>query len=178
MLLHSWEIYENYTAPLGVGWMINPGHHYGPNIEGYEYSLWGTYHFSDCFGTGVNRTIKDGTGYTSQYYPENASLYDSIETCPDNLLLFFHHVPYRHQLKSGKTVIQHIYDTHFLGVEQVQDMIQKWKQLEQNIDSYRYKNVLDRFNMQLENAIEWRDRINTYFFRHSGIQDEHSRLIY
>jgi len=178
MLLHSWEIYENYTAPLGVGWMINPGHHYGPNIEGYEYSLWGTYHFSDCFGTGVNRTIKDGTGYTSQYYPENSSLYDSIETCPDNLLLFFHHVPYRHQLKSGKTVIQHIYDTHFLGVEQVQDMMQKWKQLEQKIDSYRYKNVLDRFNTQLENAIEWRDRINTYFFRHSGIQDDQNRLIY
>lgn len=178
MLLHSWEIYENYTAPLGVGWMINPGHHYGPNIEGYEYSLWGTYHFSDCFGTGVNRTIKDGTGYTSQYFPENTNLYDSIDTCPDELLLFFHHVPYRHQLKSGKTVIQHIYDTHFLGVEQVEDMIQKWKQLEQKIDSYRYQNVLERFHMQLDNAIEWRDRINTYFYRHSGIPDEQNRIIY
>lgn len=178
MLLHSWEIYENYTAPLGVGWMINPGHHYGPNIEGYEYSLWGTYHFSDCFGTGVNRSIKDGTGYTSQYFPENTNLYDSIDTCPDELLLFFHHVPYRHQLKSGKTVIQHIYDTHFLGVEQVEDMIQKWKQLEQKIDSYRYQNVLERFHMQLDNAIEWRDRINTYFYRHSGIPDERNRTIY
>ncbi len=178
MLLNSWEIYENYTAPLGVGWMINPDHHYGPNIEGYEYSLWGTYHFSDCFGTGVNRTKKDGTGYTSQYFPENTNRYESIDTCPDELLLFFHHVPYRHQLKSGKTVIQHIYDTHFLGVGQVQDMIQKWKQLEQKIDSYRFENVLDRFNMQLENAIEWRDRINTYFLRHSGIPDEQNRKIY
>ncbi len=178
MLLNSWEIYENYTAPLGVGWMINPDHHYGPNIEGYEYSLWGTYHFSDCFGTGVNRTIQDGTGYSSQYFPENTRIYDSIDTCPDELLLFFHHVPYTHKLKSGKTVIQHIYDTHFLGVEQVIEMIEDWKHLENKIDSYRYKNVLGRFEMQLENAIEWRDRINTYFFRHSGIADEQNRIIY
>lgn len=47
ILLDSWEIYESYTAPLGVGWMINPEHHYGPNVDGYEYSQWGTYHYAD-----------------------------------------------------------------------------------------------------------------------------------
>jgi alpha-glucuronidase len=178
MLLNSWQIYENYTSPLGVGWMINPGHHYGPNIEGYEYSKWGTYHFSDCLGTGVNRTVKNGTGYSGQYYPENAEIYESLETCPDELLLFFHHVPYTHRLKSGETVIQHIYNTHFLGVEQVENMKARWEQLKDKIDTYRYENVLDRFTMQLENAIEWRDRINTYFYRHSGIPDEKKRTIY
>jgi alpha-glucuronidase len=48
MLLRSWRIYENYTAPLGIGWMVNPHHHYGPNVDGYEYSVWGTYHYAQC----------------------------------------------------------------------------------------------------------------------------------
>ena len=178
MLLSSWGIYENYTSPLGVGWMINPEHHYGVNIEGYEYSKWGTYHFSDCHGMGVNRTVKDGTGYSGQYYPKNASIYESIETCPDELLLFFHHVPYTHILKSGKTVIQHIYDTHFLGVEQVEELTEKWAQLKDKIDAYRFENVLERLSIQLDNATEWRDRINTYYYRHSGISDEKNRTIY
>ena len=94
MLLDSLDIYENYTAPLGVGWMVNPDHHYGPNVDGYEYSKWGTYHFADCKGIGVDRTVQSGTGYTSQYHTENADRYENITTCPDELLLFFHHVPY------------------------------------------------------------------------------------
>ncbi len=122
MLLSSWRIYENYTSPLGIGWMVNPGHHYGPNVDGYEYSHWGTYHYADRYGIGVDRTTLSGTGYASQYFPENATIYESLEDCPDELLLFFHHVPYSHRLKSGKTVIQHIYDTHFEGVEQAKQL--------------------------------------------------------
>ncbi|MCL6549139.1 MAG: alpha-glucuronidase, partial [Alicyclobacillus sp.] len=67
MLMASWSIYESYTAPLGVGWMVNPNHHYGPNVDGYEYSKWGTYHFGDRDGIGVDRTQRSGTGYTAQY---------------------------------------------------------------------------------------------------------------
>lgn len=88
MLAESWRVYESYTSPLGIGWMVNPGHHYGPNVDGYEYSVWGTYHYADCRGMGVNRTVKDGTGYTAQYFPENMERYESPETCPDELLLF------------------------------------------------------------------------------------------
>lgn len=178
ILLNSWKTYENYTAPLGVGWMINPGHHYGPNVDGYEYSKWGTYHFADCHGIGVDRTVETGTGYTSQYFPKNAETFNSLETCPDELLLFFHHVPYTHVLHSGETVIQHIYNTHFEGVEELKEFIQKWNDLDGLIDKVIFENVKERFHMQLENAKEWRDQINTYFYRKSGISDDKNRKIY
>jgi alpha-glucuronidase len=178
MLKDSWRIYENYTAPLGVGWMVNPNHHYGPNVDGYEYSVWGTYHFADCHGIGVNRTTKDGTGYTSQYFPENFNLYESIETCPDELILFFHHVPYTHVLKSGETVIQHIYNTHFDGADQAEELRERWLTLEGKIDAQSFAGVLERLNHQVEHSKEWRDQINTYFYRKSGIADKHNRTIY
>ncbi|MCZ0704278.1 alpha-glucuronidase [Natronobacillus azotifigens] len=178
IVMPSWETYENYTSPLGIGWMVNVNHHYGPNIDGYEYMAWGTYHFADRNGLGVDRTQETGTGYTSQYHQENQSLYEQVETCPDELLLFFHHVPYTHKLKSGKTVIQHIYDTHFQGVEQVQSMMEKWEALSSFMDAKRHQDVQERLNHQLENAKEWRDIINTYFYRKSGIADRHNRTIY
>ncbi|RKQ32483.1 alpha-glucuronidase family glycosyl hydrolase [Oceanobacillus halophilus] len=178
MLLHSWRTYENYTAPLGVGWMVNPDHHYGPNVEGYEYSKWGTYHFADRDGIGVDRTIETGTGYAGQYFEPNAKVYNSLENCPDELLLFFHHVPYTHKLQSGETVIQHIYNTHYQGVEEVEDFIQRWNSLKGKVEDWVFENVKDRLQRQLENAIEWRDRINTYFYRKSGIPDQQGRPIY
>lgn len=178
MLLNSWEVYENYTTPLGIGWMCNPNHHYGPNVDGYEYSRWGTYHRADHFGIGVDRTVKTGTGYAGQYHPENAAMYESMESCPEELLLFFHRVPYTYRLKSGKTLIQHIYDTHFEGVEQVEEMVTQWKSLEGEIDQETFSHVLSRLKEQLEHAKEWRDVINTYFYRISRIEDELHRTIY
>lgn len=178
ILLNSWKAYENYTSPLGIGWMVNPGHHYGPNVDGYEFSPWGTYHRADCFGIGVDRTVEKGTGYAGRYHKENACRYNNIELCPEELLLFFHYVPYNYRLKSGKTLIQHIYDTHFEGVEQVESFIEKWRLLENLIDSERFEHVLERLDVQLRDAIEWRDVVNTYFYRKSGINDAQGRIIY
>ncbi|WP_123043292.1 alpha-glucuronidase family glycosyl hydrolase [Cohnella candidum] len=178
MLLSSLEIYESYTAPLGVGWMVNPHHHYGPNVDGYEYSKWGTYHFADHEGIGVDRTAGTGTGYASQYHPPQSARYESLADCPDELLLFFHHVPYTHVLKSGKTVIQHIYDSHFEGAEQAADLLAQWNSLEGRIDEGCFRQVRERLIHQEEHAREWRDVINTYFYRKSGIPDERSRKIY
>lgn len=178
ILLQSWPIYESYTSPLGVGWMVNPGHHYGPNVDGYEYSKWGTYHFADCYGIGVNRTVANGTGYAGQYHEPQSSLYNSIETCPDELLLFFHHVSYQHRLRTGKTVIQHIYDSHFDGVTRAEWLQGQWSSLQKSLDSSWYKQVLQKFAVQIESAKEWRDVINTYFLRKSGISDEQGREIY
>ena len=93
ILMESRNTYEKYTSPLGIGWMVTPHEHYGPSIDGYEYSRWGTYHRADHLGMGVDRSDK-GTGYAQQYYEPNASMYNSMETCPEELLLFFHHVPY------------------------------------------------------------------------------------
>nr|WP_238162594.1 alpha-glucuronidase family glycosyl hydrolase [Cohnella sp. AR92] len=178
MLLESWSIYENYTSPLGIGWMVNPGHHYGPNVDGYEYSLWGTYHYADSRGLGVDRTVRTGTGYAGQYHGAPAAIYESVESCPDELLLFFHHLPYSHVLKSGKTIIQHIYDSHFEGVEQAEGLIVSWRGLEGKIDGERYESVLSRLKLQAKHAAEWRDVINTYFYRKSGVPDAHNRTIY
>ncbi|RCW74790.1 alpha-glucuronidase family glycosyl hydrolase [Saliterribacillus persicus] len=178
MLLKSWPTYEKYTAPLGVGWMINPGHHYGPNIDGYEYAAWGTYHFADRDGIGVDRTEKTGTGYAAQYQIENQRFFEDLDTCPENLLLFFHHLPYKYTLKSGKSIIQHIYDTHFEGYREVEELIELWNKVEAYVEETTFNNVADRLSMQLANAKEWRDQINTYFYRKSGIKDEKGRTIY
>ncbi len=178
ILLSSWSIYESYTAPLGIGWMVNPGIHYGPSVDGYEYSKWGTYHYADHEGIGVDRTIKTGTGFIGQYKSEVAERYESLEECPDELLLFFHHVPYTHKLKSGKTVIQHIYDSHFEGFQRVVEMKHKWNELENLVDKNRFNQVAEKFELQMANAKEWCDEINTYFFRKSGIKDEFAREIH
>ncbi|WP_274364100.1 alpha-glucuronidase family glycosyl hydrolase [Paenibacillus thermotolerans] len=178
MLMNSWRIYENYTAPLGVGWMVTPNTHYGPDVDGYEYSRWGTYHFADRDGIGVDRTAATGTGYTLQYNSPNSETYESLTECPDELLLFFHHVPYSHRLKSGKTVIQHIYDTHFEGAEQAQRLVDMWRALEGKIDEERFSHVSARLEEQAAHAKHWRDVINTYFYRKSGVPDERGRTIY
>ncbi|HPU62574.1 MAG TPA: alpha-glucuronidase family glycosyl hydrolase [Mobilitalea sp.] len=178
ILMKSWSVYEKYTSPLGIGWMVNPGSHYGPNVDGYEYDRWGTYHRADRNGLGVDRTVRSGTGYTGQYNEPNASMYENIETCPEELLLFFHYVRYDYKLKSGKTLIQHIYDTHFEGAEEVEKMVREWEELKGLIPDDVYERVRKRFYMQLENAREWRDRINTYFYRKSGVKDEKGRTIY
>jgi alpha-glucuronidase len=177
ILTKSWGIYESYTAPLGVGWMVNPNHHYGPNVDGYEYSKWGTYHFADRRGIGVDRTI-DGTGYAAQYHSPRRETYNSVESCPDELLLFFHHVPYTHVLHSGKTVIQHIYDTHFEGAEAAAALLDDWLSVRGKINEEDFELVASRLSEQHDHAKEWRDVINTYFYRKSGISDRQDRLIY
>lgn len=178
MLLDSWRVYEDYTAPLGVGWMVTPGTHYGPSVDGYEYSRWGTYHYADREGIGVDRTAATGTGFTAQYEPGQATVYEDIDSCPDDLLLFFHHVPYRHRLKSGKTVIQHIYDSHFDGAAGAGRLLETWQSLAGQLDPVRFEQVRARLELQVANAAEWRDVVNSYFFRKSGIADERGRRIF
>ncbi|MDR1531994.1 MAG: alpha-glucuronidase [Clostridiales bacterium] len=178
LMKDSRETYEQYTVPLGVGFMCKPHFHYGPDVDGYEYDRWGTYHFADRDGIGNDRTRTTGTGFCGQYFEPNASMYDNLATCPDDLLLFFHHVPYTHVLQSGKTVIQHIYDTHFEGFERVLSMAEEWKRFKGKIRPEDYENVAQRLEEQVRCAREWRDQVNTYFYRKSGIADAKGRVIY
>jgi alpha-glucuronidase len=178
VLDRSWLTYEQYTAPLGVGFMVRPGHHYGPDVDGYEYAPWGTYHFADRDGVGVDRTRATGTGYTGQYPQPWADVYESLDSCPDELLLFFHHVPYGHTLHSGTTVIQHIYDTHFAGAERTAEMRRQWSSVANLVEPDVYSRVRDRLDEQVRSAEEWRDQINTYFHRKSGVPDAHGRRIH
>jgi alpha-glucuronidase len=177
MLANSWSVYESYTAPLGVGWMVNPEHHYGPNVDGYEYSRWGTYHFADRDGIGVDRSSSTGTGYAGLYREPWRTRYNRPETCPDELVLFFHHLRWDYRLRSGKTVVQHIYDSHFAGAEAAKAMAEKWRSLSGRVDSRRHAEVLQRLEHQAAHAEEWRDQINAYCFRKSGVPDERGRTI-
>ena len=174
----SWLTYERYTAPLGVGFMVNPGGHYGPSVDGYEYTPWGTYHFADRDGIGVDRTRASGTGYTGQYPAPWRDVYESLEACPDELVLFFHHVPYGHVLHSGSTVLQHIYDTHFAGAAEAEQMRAAWADLQGRVPDAVFARVAERLDEQVRSAGEWRDQITTYFLRKSGVPDGRGRLIH
>jgi alpha-glucuronidase len=178
MMDGSWLTYERYTAPLGVGFMVNPGGHYGPSVDGYEYSPWGTYHFADRDGIGVDRTVATGTGYAGQYPSPWRSEYESLSSCPDELLLFFHHVPYSHVLRSGSTVIQHIYDTHFDGALEAEAIAAAWPAVQGLVPDDVFERVSSRLAEQVRSAHEWRDQVNTYFLRKSGVPDEKGRTIY
>jgi alpha-glucuronidase len=178
MMDGSWRTYERYTAPLGVGFMVQPGHHYGPDVDGYEYTPWGTYHFADRDGVGVDRTCATGTGFAGQYPQPWSAVYESPDRCPDELLLFFHHVPYGHVLRDGSTVIQHIYDTHFAGAAEVARARARWVEVAGLVDPAVHARVRDLLDEQLRCAEEWRDQVNTYFFRKSGVPDARGRRIY
>ena len=177
ILLKSYPAYEKYTAPFGICFMVTPGSHYGPCIEGYEFSRWGTYHRSDAKATGIDRT-KKGTGYTNQYSKKNASLFSGLETCPENLILFFHRLEYSYVMKNGNTLLQNIYDTHFEGYDEAVSLLEEWKNIEDLIEKEVWEPVLFRFRRQIENALEWRDQINTYFLRKTGIPDQKGRKIF
>ncbi len=176
MQLSSWPVYESYTGPLGAQTLTDIlGTHYGPDIESSEENGWGQWHRADKEGIGMDRTVATGTGYTGQYRPRVTQIYESPATTPDELLLFFHHVSYGHVLHSGKTVIQHIYDSHYVGAARVDEFVRQWKSLKEHIDTERYEDVLARLEYQASHAIVWRDAICNYFLRESGIADASGR---
>jgi len=176
--LSSWRVYESYTGPLGAGTLTNIlGNHYDPGPESSEGNGWGQWHRADKQGVGMDRTIATGTGFIGQYPPEVQKLYEPLADCPDNLLLFFHHVPYTYVLHSGKTVIQHIYDSHYEGAEQATAFIAQWKALEAHVDQERYRDILSRFEFQAGEAVKWRDAICNWLYQLSGIPDQKGRVV-
>jgi alpha-glucuronidase len=176
MQLNSWAVYEGYTGPYGLGTLTNIlGYHFGPGIESAERNGWGQWFRADERGIGMNRTAT-GTGFIQQYPTELAARYESLSTCPDDLLLFFHHVPYDYKLHSGKTLIQSIYDTHYASARAAAEYVPRWLALKGKIDDKRFQQVLRLFEFQAGHALEWRDAINTWFERMSGIADEHGRI--
>ncbi len=175
LLLSSRGIYEKYTAPLGLCWMVNPHDHYGPNPSGYEYDLWGTYHKADRNAVGIDRT-SSGTGYLDQYPEEFRRKYEDPETCPDLYLLFFHRLPYSFRMKDGRTLIQRIYDDHFEGYEETVSMSEVIALLP--FPEPDRSEILLRMEKQLRDAKEWCDIVNTFFHRLSGVEDAQGRKIY
>ena len=174
-LLRSRGIYEKYTSPLGLCWMVQPGEHYGPSPYGYEFQAWGTYNRADRNSVGIDRT-EMGTGYAAQYPKALCEIYADPQKCPDELLLFFHRLPYDFVMRDGRTLIQRIYDDHFEGCREAEDMQKALFDLA--LPEKDQREVLERMEMQVNNAREWRDVINTFFHRFSGARDAKGRTIY
>jgi alpha-glucuronidase len=177
MLDSSWTVYESFTGPLGAGTLTDIlGSHFGPGVASSERNGWGQWHRADHEGIGMDRTAATGTGYVDQYRAPVQKMYESLNTTPDELLLFFHHVPYTYELSSGKTVIQHIYDSHYAGAQLAAGFVNQWKTLKGHVDEERYEEVFARLEFQAGHAIVWRDAVCNWFFQISGVADQFGRV--
>jgi alpha-glucuronidase len=181
MLMSSWHIYEHYTGPLGLQSLTNiTGLHYGPAPQSQENNGWGQWIRATHTGVGMDRTSPkyggSGTGFIGQYPPEVARMYESLKTCPDDLLLFMHHVPYTYRLHNGQTVIQEIYNLHYQGAQEAAGLVRQWKTLRGMIPPEPWESTLHMLNYQAGEAIEWRDAITRWFHKMSGIPDELGRV--
>jgi len=172
MLMQSWPTYVDYTGFLGTQTLTDiTGSHYGPNIESSERNGWGQWHRDDAKGIGMDRTVATGTGFIGQYPPEVANIYESLKSCPDKFLLFFHHVPWTWKLHSGKTVIQYVYDSHYKGAEEAARLGEEWATLKGKIDPQLFEQERALLEYQAGHAIVWRDAIVQYFLKETGISD-------
>lgn len=177
MLLSSWPMYERYTGPLGLQTLTNiTGSHYGPASQSQENNGWGQWIRADRTGVGMDRTTATGTGFIGQYPPQVAAMYESLATCPDNLLLFMHHVPYTYRLHTGQTVIQTIYNLHYQGAQQAAALVTQWQSLRGLIEPEPYNATLKMLEYQAGEAIVWRDAITRWFYQLSGIPDALGRV--
>jgi alpha-glucuronidase len=166
MMLGSWPACIDYMTPLGLHHIMQEGHHYGPD-PGFNRAPrpdWNCvyYHRADAAGLGFDRS-STGSQATAQYHSPLREQFDSMETCPEKYLLWFHHVPWDHRMQSGRTLweeLQHRYDE---GVAFVEDMVRTWQGLQDKIDAQRHKHVSGRLAQQLENARLWREVCVDYF---------------
>lgn len=170
MMMTSREACVNYMMPLGLHHIFKFDHHYGPEPDGFiaSYPLeWCPvyYHKADAQGVGFDRSSK-GTDAVRQYPEPYRSLYDNIETCPEEYLLWFHHVPWTYKMKSGSTLWQELCMKYNMGVAMVEVYRDFWhtsakQYMKGHEQEWQYTDSL--LNVQLENAKEWRNTCLKYF---------------
>ncbi len=170
MMMTSREACVNYMMPLGLHHIFKFDHHYGPEPDGFiaSYPLeWCPvyYHKADAKGIGFDRSSK-GTDAVGQYPEPYRSLYDNIQTCPEEYLLWFHHVPWNYRMKSGSTLWQELCMKYNMGVAMVEVYRDYWytsaKQYMKGHEQ-EWQHTDSLLNVQLENAKEWRETCLKYF---------------
>lgn len=177
IMLKSREDCVNYMTPLGLHHIMGWNHHYGPApwIKDKHRDDWTSvyYHRADSNGIGFDRTIT-GSNAVSQYFPEVAEKFSSLEKCPDEYLLWFHHLPWDYKMKSGKTLWEEICYHYYKGVDGVKETIKIWNLLKNKIDNERFEHVRMLLNIQLKEAVWWRNACVLYFqtFSKRPIPDE------
>ncbi len=166
ILTNSWEACINYMTPLGLHHIMKYNHHYGPDpaCDEGEREDWKPryYHRADSVGLGFDRT-ETGSNAISQYSEHNKKLFGNLKTCPEKYLLWFHHVPWNYVLSSGRTLKEELVFLYKKGVEQAEELRDKWISIKNEVDSDSYESVLNKLNIQVKDAHEWQNVCVSYF---------------
>ncbi|MEI6972261.1 MAG: alpha-glucuronidase, partial [bacterium] len=147
------------------------GDHYSPMPESAEShrAVWTSvyYHKASSDGIGFDRTMR-GNKAVDQYFPPVRDRFDSLATCPDEFLLWFHRLPWDHRMKSGRTLWCELVRAYHQGADEAAAMQATWECLAGRVDGRRHREVAERLAIQAQHAAEWRDKILKYFARFSG----------
>jgi len=172
IMLQSREALVNYMTPLGLAHIMYNGHHYGPMPWGNTLNRpdWNPvyYHKADASGIGFDRTT-NGTNALAQYAAEVQNEFNDINKCPDEYLLWFHHASWDHKMHSGRTLWNELCYKYNSGVDSVRSFIKQWNRLKKYIDEDRFKQIDQLLNIQLKDAIWWRNACLLYFQTFSKI---------
>jgi len=177
MLLTSRETVVNYMTPLGLHHIMGWSHHYGPGpwVKDKPRADWTAvyYHRADTAGIGFDRT-PSGSNAVGQYFPEVEKRFSSLATCPEEYLLWFHHVSWNYKMKSGNTLWNELCYKYSSGIAAVRSMQTTWKSMKDKVDADRYKQVTMLLNVQQQEALQWRNSCLLYFqtFSHQPIPSE------
>lgn len=167
LMLRSHEAAVDYMMPLGLHHIFAWGHHYGPepwcDVPGARPDWMPSYyHRADDNGIGFDRS-HTGSHATAQYPDSLCRLYDDPSTCPEQYLLWFHHLPWNHRMKSGRTLWDELCHRYDSGVQQVREFQKTWDRVESLIDAERFRDVQSRLKTQLRDAVWWKDACLLYF---------------
>jgi len=167
MMLASREAAVNYMMPLGLAHLFAWGHHYGPEPwceipNARPDWMPSYYHKADSLGLGFDRTI-NGSNAVSQYFTPLRDTYNLIETCPENLILWFHHVPWNYRMHNGKTLWDELCYHYQNGVDSVRQFQKIWDKAAPFVDKNRFEDVQYKLKVHLKDAIEWKDACVLYF---------------
>lgn len=167
MMLSSRETAVDYMMPLGLHHIFAFDHHYGPepwgNIPGGRPDWMPVYyHKADENGLGFDRT-KSGSNAVSQYFSPLNTTFGNIETCPENLLLWFHHAPWNYKMKDGKILWEELCFKYDSGVKNVREYQKIWDTMEPYVDAERFKQVQSKLKIQSKDAVWWKDACLLYF---------------
>jgi alpha-glucuronidase len=164
MMMASRENVVDYRDPLGLnmlgGWSI----YHGPWVNNSTHADWNSpyYHRADSIGIGFDRT-RTGSDAVDQYYPPVADEFNSLETCPENELLWFHHLPWTYKMKSGKTLWDELCHHYYRGVAGVEEIQKTWDSLKGKVDDEIFSSERMLLKIQHEDAVKWRDGCVLYF---------------
>ena len=157
--------------PLGLHHIFAWDHHYGPEPwcdipEARRDWLPPYYHNADSNGIGFDRTTS-GSDAVSQYHTPLREQFNNTSTCPEKLLLWFHHIPWEHRLKNGKTLWDNMCYAYDSGVQEVREYQKIWDKLEKYVDEERFRHVQSKLKIQSRDAIWWKDACLLYFQTYS-----------